>query len=372
MQKRTSSPEGPSLEEIDEAAIAPTFETKSEHEKYDEMRTTPWKLIFKTLIFPIFFVTMFAACYLSAFANPTPHNVPLTISTPTDASALQAQLQEKVGDKFDISTTNNTDEALQQLKERSTSGVLELGATPTLYVASGAGSSISSAVTTLAKSMTDAQGLKLEVKDVHPISTGDPTGTSVFYFIIITTIGGYLTATVLAQAGPFMEKRRRFGALGIIAVAAPAILFAIGQGALGLFNGLEAHLPALFLLGAANIFIVGTFAAFINRLFGAAGTLVVMTFVVFLNFPSAGGAIPAAMLPDFWQFLHTFWIGAAGVDAARAILYFDGVGLLKPVLVLLAWFLVSIIGYFVIDGLKGKKEQANPGKAISASSGAAV
>lgn len=361
-----------SLGEIDEAVIAPTLETESEHKKYDKMRKTPWNLIFKGLIFPIFFVTMFAACYLSAFAHPTPHNVPITISAPQNASAIGAQIQTKVGNSFKIATTSDTNSVLGQLKDGTTRGVLELDATPTLYVASGAGSSVTSAVKSFAKQITDAQGLKLEVKDLYPISSGDPTGTSVFYFVIITSIGGYLTATVLAQIGPFMNKRRRFIALGAIAIIAPAILFGIGQGLLGLFDGLESSLPALFLLGAANIFIVGTFAAFINRLFGAAGTLIVMTFIVFLNFPSAGGAIPVDLLPPFWQFLHSFWIGAAGVDTARSILYFDGVGILKPILVLLGWFAVALVGYLVVDTMKGKKELANPAAAVKASAAAAM
>jgi len=351
-----------SLETIEDAVIAPAFETESDHEKYDMMRKTPWSLIFKGLVFPVFFVTMFSACYLSAFASPTPHNIPLTISAPQQvAEPIQKELQEKVGDHFVISTTSDTTEAITHLKDQSSSGVLELDEHPTLYVASGAGSSLSSSATTLAKSVTDAQGLSLEVKDVYPVSKGDPTGTSIFYFIIITTIAGYLTSTVLAQVGPAMNKKRRFLALGLMSIVAPAILFGIGQGALGLFAGLEVHLLALFLLGAANVFIVGTLATFINRFAGAAGMLIVLTLVVFLNFPSAGGAIPAAMLPEFWQFIHQFWIGAAGVDTARSILYFDMVGILKPLLVLLGWFAVSLIGYLITDRLKRKNERTNPG-----------
>lgn len=355
-----TNPTEQSLEDIEDAVMAPTLETASEHAAYDKMRKTPWKLIFKGLIFPVFFVTMFAACYLSAFSHPTPHNVALTISAPQQvAESVQKKLQAEVGDSFSISTTNDTAEAITHLKDQTTSGVLDLGSKkPTLYVASGAGPSLATSVTTLATSVTDSQGLSLETKDVHPISSGDPTGTSIFYFIIITTIAGYLTSTVLAQVGPAMNKKRRFLALGIVAAITMAILLGIGQGALGLFAGLENHLPALMLLGAVNVFIVGTLATFINRFAGAAGMLIILTLVVFMNFPSAGGAIPAAMLPEFWQFIHQFWIGAAGVDAARSLLYFDNVGLLKPVLVLLGWFILSLAGYLWTDRVKRKREYA--------------
>ena len=58
---------------------------------------------------------------------------------------------------------------------------------------------------------------------------------------------------------------------------------------------------------------------------------------IFLNFPSAGGTVAPQLLPGFWRFLNHFWIGAAGLDANRNILYFEGAGVGTDVLKILAW-----------------------------------
>jgi hypothetical protein len=58
---------------------------------------------------------------------------------------------------------------------------------------------------------------------------------------------------------------------------------------------------------------------------------------IFLNFPSAGGTVAPQLLPGFWRFLNHFWIGAAGLDANRNILYFGGAGVGTDVLKILAW-----------------------------------
>jgi hypothetical protein len=46
---------------------------------------------------------------------------------------------------------------------------------------------------------------------------------------------------------------------------------------------------------------------------------------------------PPQLLPGFWRFLNHFWIGAAGRDANRNILYFRGAGVGTDVLKILAW-----------------------------------
>jgi hypothetical protein len=62
-----------------------------------------------------------------------------------------------------------------------------------------------------------------------------------------------------------------------------------------------------------------------------------MGLFIVLSIPTSGGPVPAPMLPTFFQYVHAVMPLANAVDALRGALYFDGAGVLKPVLVLCAW-----------------------------------
>ncbi|GAA4819222.1 hypothetical protein [Tomitella cavernea] len=86
------SPRGDTAREADYAeiladdieAVAPTL---GEHRPAHEAppgTDAPVSLatIARAMVFPLFFVVMFALCYVSAFHNPAPHDMRLTISAP--------------------------------------------------------------------------------------------------------------------------------------------------------------------------------------------------------------------------------------------------------------------------------------------------
>ncbi|MBF4616370.1 hypothetical protein [Curtobacterium sp. VKM Ac-1376] len=77
----------------------------------------------------------------------------------------------------------------------------------TTVTASAGGQLAASTVKTLGSQVAAQLGGKVTNEDVAPTTSEDRKGTSLFYFLIICTIGGYLSNAVLAQALPRARTR---------------------------------------------------------------------------------------------------------------------------------------------------------------------
>src|SRR5439155_253383 len=136
-----------------------------------------------------------------------------------------------------------------------------------------------------------------------------------------------------------LSAQRRYLMIAAAAIATPILLYLVGGLIFNAYTGSAGTILALIGVGALYAFIVGVIR--LQVLLGQAAIIAMMAVFVFLNFPSAGGAIPASMLPGFWRFIHSFWIGGAAVDAIRSILYFGGQGVATDIVKLLAWLIIT-------------------------------
>lgn len=294
--------------------------------------------IAKAMLFPLFFVVMFALCYISAFHAPTPHDVRLALVGPTQQTSTVAdQIARQSPGAFEISATTDLATALDDLGAQRVAGVIEVGPTVTAHIASGGGITVSQAVEHVAQPLADALGSTLAVEDVAPLGTGDTTGMGLFYFLVVCTIGGYLSVMVLSQAAARMPLRRQLGIVAVMSVVLTVVAFAVSTIFVGGYGATTAGLAALLLIGIAYTFAVGLVAILLNKLAGQAAIFLIMTFAIFVNFPSAGGAMPASFLPGFWQALHSFWIGSGAMQSMRSVIYFGGAGLGGGVAILGGW-----------------------------------
>jgi hypothetical protein len=302
----------------------------------------------KGLLFPIFFIVMFTVCYISAFHNPTPHNVKVAIiGPPEQTTAMIEALAPSVAGSFKISQIATTEEAQRAIRDRKVFGALELTTPPTLYYASGNGSGVNGAVQGLFRSLAAQQGQPLTIVDLVALPKGDLSGTGIFYFAIICTLAGYLTVTVLGQSAPNLDPLVRLGLIAGIAIFAPVVIYLIGGVGMGIFDVSASKAVALIAIGALYAFGIGVVARALQLILGQAAVIAMMTIFVFLNFPSSGGAIQYEMLPSFWRFFNHFWIGASLVGALRSLLFFDNQDLWKHLAVLLAW----IVGWLAVLAL---------------------
>ncbi len=236
------------------------------------------------------------------------------------------RLVPTVGDKFDLETSTDATGAIDRLQNREIAGVIELGPTMNLHIASAEGTMRVQAAEGLAQPLAAAQGVDLNVVDHAPLAADDPTGTGLFYLVMVCTIVGYLTITVLSQVAPRMRLRQQLGVLGVMSWSRCARPY-LGLGDLR-------RLLRRVVRGQSRAARRGdrlhdrrrVVSILVKRVFGKAAIMVVMVLMIFVNFPSAGGAFPADFLPGFWSALSHFWIGAGAVDATRSIVYFGGTG----------------------------------------------
>ena len=117
---------------------------------------------------------------------------------------------------------------------------------------------------------------------------------------------------------------------------APLVAYLIGGPGYGTFGGSFGTIVAMLGMGALYTFAVAIITRLLQLGIGGLGRLIAPLLFIFLNFPSTGGTVAPQLLPGFWRFLNHFWIGAAGLDANRNILYFGG-GVGTDVLKILAW-----------------------------------
>ncbi|QDQ98145.1 ABC transporter permease [Tomitella fengzijianii] len=338
---------GPDYTEIladDIEAVAPTLgEHHPKHEAPPGV-DAPVSLstIAKAMIFPVFFVVMFALCYISAFHNPTPHDMHLSIVGPQQqASAVAAGIEQGSPGSFDITATSDLGGALDGLASRDIQGVIELGSPMTVHIASGASATVAQVVQGVASPLAESMGTTVQTDDIAPLTDGDATGMGLFYFMIVCSIAGYLTVTVLAQLAPRMKMRRMLGILGVMSVALTLIAFGVASIFTGTFGATAAGLTVMLLVGVLYTFTIGLVAVVLNKILGQAAIMAVMTIAIFMNFPSAGGAIAPSMLPAAWEAVHSFWIGSGAVQAMQSVIYFGGNGLGQGLLILFGWLAVS-------------------------------
>lgn len=307
-------------------------------------RSVPLVLIVKSMIFPVFFVIMFALCYISAFHDPTPHNVRLALVGPEQqTSVIAGQIAQSSPGAFEITATADRAAALEDLGAQRVAGVIELGPTVTAHIASGGGIMVAQTVEQVAQPLAEALGAPMTVEDVAPLGDGDSSGMGLFYFMIVCTIGGYLTVMVLSQVAVGMALRRQIGILGVMSVGLTLLAFAVSSIFVGAYGASAAGVAALLAIGMAYTFAIGLVSIGLNKLAGQSAIFLIMTFAIFLNFPSAGGAISASFLPGFWNGMHSFWIGSGAMQSMRSVIFFGGSGLGAGLLILGGWIIAGAL-----------------------------
>lgn len=181
--------------------------------------------------------------------------------------------------------------------------------------------------------------------DVAPASDQDFDGLSSFYLAVGWCVGGYLCASILAiSAGSRPANRQRAvirtGVMALYSIAGGiggAIIIGPILGALpGSFWGLSG-------LGALTVFAVGMITLALEALTGIVGIGLAVLIVVIAGNPSAGGAFPLPMLPDFWRAIGPALPPGASTWTARSIAYFRGNAVTGPLLVLSAWAVVGTV-----------------------------
>ncbi|MCT2543685.1 DUF3533 domain-containing protein [Streptomyces sp. NBC_00257] len=290
---------------------------------------------------------LFIASYVGALHKPKPTDVPFGVVAPRQISAqLLTELKNLPGGPLDPRTLADAATAREQILDRKIDGALIVnpkGTTDTVLVASGGGTSMATTLTKIVTEVDRTQQRTVRAVDLAPASGQDFNGISSFYLVVGWCVGGYLCASILAiSAGAKPANRQRAvirtGVMALYSIAGGiggAIIIGPILGALpGSFWGLSG-------LGALTVFAVGMITLALQALTGIVGIGLAVLIVVIAGNPSAGGAYPLPMLPDFWRAIGPALPPGAGTWVARSIAYFRGNAVTGSLLVLSAWAVVG-------------------------------
>ncbi|GAA3181877.1 MULTISPECIES: carboxypeptidase regulatory-like domain-containing protein [Streptomyces] len=282
--------------------------------------------------FPAALFLGFLLCFAPALHAPVPHHAHVAVADPVVAHAVGTGLERRYPAGFDVSAVPGAEQARRAVLDRDAVAGYAGGSRPVLYVAGANGASLKQALTKAFTPVAEEHGgHPLTVRDVAPTVHQDLTGSTLVYFGIAWSVPGYILATTLLRATAF-DRRKKFLAILVVSALFGAVGFLAGAG-LGYLPFDAAALLVAFLLTTAVATFSSGLAPFTRQFFPAVG----MTLFIVLSIPTSGGPAPAPLLPAFFQYVHAVMPLGNAVDALRSLLYFDGAGALRPLLVLCAW-----------------------------------
>jgi hypothetical protein len=165
------------------------------------------------------------------------------------------------------------------------------------------------------------QHLPITIDDVRPTDTNDGTGQALFFLMVALTVGSYASAMAVAPVTAKLSVAWRLA----IAAAVGATVAGIGIVIAGpIYQIVDANQWGIWLLGWLYSFGIISIGVGLHPVLGKWTTPTLTALFVMLNVTSAGGVLPASMLPPVFAGLNTFWNGAAWLDAAQSLLYFPG------------------------------------------------
>ncbi|MFE1579230.1 YhgE/Pip domain-containing protein [Streptomyces fradiae] len=310
---------------------------------------------------------LFIASYVGALHDPKPTDVPFGVVAPTAAAAERTAdgLASLPGGPLDPRVLPDAAEARRQITDRRIDGALLVdprGATDTLLVASGGGKALATALEQIVTEAEGAQRRTVRTVDVAPASTEDFNGLSAFYLVVGWCVGGYLLASVLAISAGARPANTRRAIIRLAVLALSALLGGLGGAVIvgPVLGALPGSIPALWGLGTLVVFSVGAVTLALQALTGIVGIGLAVLLIVIAGNPSAGGAFPGPMLPDFWRAIGPGLPPGAGTWTARSIAYFQGNAVSGSLQVLSVWAVAGTVVTLVVSSLRGAGDGAGP------------
>ena len=301
-------------------------------------------------------VFAFVASNVAANHAPKPHDMPVgVVGTPSVVQATAAQLESSAPGAYEVTAYDSSAVAETGILHRSVYGAYVPSSQPTLLVATAASGAAASVLKETFKKAAKSQGQKLKVEDVAPLPPSDSSGATSFSAILSLIICGILGTGVIYAVTQHRSIWLRLAALVALAIGAGLLTALSTNVIVGAFSG---NFFAIW--GVATLFVLAIampIAAF-QVLLGLPGTAVGLLVFVVVGDPSSGGSTAPELLPGFWRAVSQHLPPGAGVTSMRSVVYFDGHGGSRALIVLGVYAVVGAAAAIVISIIRARPRPA--------------
>lgn len=304
------------------------------------------------LIFPLFMALVLPAIYLTAFHDPQPQHMNVTVVAGSQQEQQKAQaLQVKSGKAFDLDIIASKAEAKQRVASMDTNAAYVLKDN-SAYVASA--KSVLGAQT-VQQYLGKIAGDDLKVHDLKPLPDQDRAGLSLMFIGIGSVLAGFIVATMTNMIGRLKLVPELLMYAGIGVVSAVVTTFV----AYSFHGAFSDHIVPVALAAGAGAFVAALVQGGGYKIMGPVMIIPGILLFVFVGIPASGASIPVDMTPGFFQALHPFMPTTAVLEILRRVIYFGGAGVGKNIMILALWTLIAA-GLYWLGTLMPKREDPSP------------
>ncbi|MRJ75757.1 hypothetical protein GEV29_04350 [Aeromicrobium sp. SMF47] len=282
-----------------------------------------------------------------ALAGPdaSPHAAPIRIvAPPVVAASLVDSANALDGRPFSARALTTADEARASVASgRSVAAVVVdlRNETDVLYVASANGEDLNRAIVREVARVEGAYGRRADVRDVVRADRGDADHRRVYLLTGLAVATGLVVAMVSTwRRGPRSETlaagAHRLAVNGAAAVVVGGLLAVYAGHAYG------TDLAGWWIVLALTIFAVSATTYAFESLFGVIGIGVAVTVLVLAAAPLVTLVHPL-LLPQPWAAITPWLPHGAALAAGTSQAYFGADQLVRPVAVLVAWSVLSVL-----------------------------
>jgi hypothetical protein len=291
----------------------------------------------------------FVFFFTSALHDPKPDGMRVgVVASASVEKEIQAQLDQAIPGGITLESYATAADAREATREQKVNGAFVADSTqPKLITAGALGVSVDDVLRAAFGAAAAAQGKHLAVEDIAPAPSHDARGISAFFVVAGTTLGSLVFGIALfflGGHGGFAPIRVRLALIAGFAILAGLVFAAdsewVADGLAGHFFGVAGIVALL----AASISLT---TAAVARWLGAPGLGLCSLFFMLFSLPASGGAVGPEFVPAFYHSVEPALPSHAALQALRGIVYFEGGGVLGPILILLAWIAGALAAHLI-------------------------
>ncbi|RIX30655.1 ABC transporter permease [Amnibacterium setariae] len=289
---------------------------------------------------------LYVFSYSTALGAPRPRNVPVAAVGLSAAAAERALGGADAGAVRATALPSRAEAVTAIGQQRYYAALVRTGERVELLVSSASGPSVARVLEADVPAVAAALGTTPVVRDLHPVSPRDPSGTVLFYVALASVIMGFIGAiqTRANANGLTLAGELRWDAVRSLLVAL-AVTAMVGP---------IAHLESVPFLPTWGVLALTSWTAGTTylcwRLLVGARWALLPTWLLFIlvSSPASGGAVAQPLLPPFFAAVGRVMPAGATVEALRDLTYFPDHLHGAPYLVLGVWAVITTAAFVAL------------------------